>query len=291
MITVGNQIDLTITDHLENVSNDPCINLFCIFIEGFRAWEGERFLELAGRITSSGRSIILYKAGRTAEGAAAVASHTAAMAGDYDVLERLIRDAGVHVADSLEEMEDVMKVLTLLDGRRAAGSRVAIASDAGYECSVAADRLGSMKLARFSERTVERLGELLPTGFIDVHNPIDATPAITTEKYGLCIEAVIADEDVDCIIASNVASTPSQENLPPGPGHSEDIGRESSHPNTMIRIFRSTEKPMVVCLNEGAIYDPAVEMMERAGVPVFRKIDRATRAMDLFLRITGTKGP
>ncbi|MCK4549654.1 MAG: acetate--CoA ligase family protein [Candidatus Krumholzibacteria bacterium] len=290
MITVGNQIDLTITDHLENVSGDPDIEVFCIYIEGFRAWEGERFLELARRITSSGRSIILYKAGRTAEGAAAVASHTAAMAGDYDVLERLIRDTGVHVADSLEEMEDAMKVLTLLDGRRAAGRRVAISSDAGYECSVAADRLGSMELAQFSEKTVERLGELLPTGFIDIHNPIDATPAITTGKYGQCIEAVLADENVDCAIISNVASTPFQENLPPGPGHREDIGRESSHPNTMIRLFHSTEKPIVLCLNEGVIYDPAVEMMERAGVPVFRKIDRATRAMDIFLRITRPKG-
>jgi acyl-CoA synthetase (NDP forming) len=285
MITVGNQIDLTITDHLENISNDPDIDLFCIYIEGFRAWEGERFIELAGRIAASGRSIILYKAGRTAEGAAAVASHTAAMAGDYEVLERLMRDAGVHVADSLEEMEDAMKVLTLLKGRKAAGRRVAVSSDAGYECSVAADRLGSMRLATFSESTIEKLRALLPTGFIDVHNPVDATPAITTLKYGQCVEAFLADEGVDCAIVSNVASTPFQENLPPGPGHGEDIGRESSHPNTLIRIFRSTGKPMVVCMNEGPFYDPSVEMMERAGVPVFRKIDRAARAMDVFLRL------
>jgi acyl-CoA synthetase (NDP forming) len=285
MITVGNQIDLTITDHLENVSHDPGINLFCIYIEGFRAWEGERFLELARAITSSGRRIILYKAGRTVEGAAAVASHTAAIAGDYAVLERLLSDAGVHVADSLEEMEDAMKVLTLLDGRKADGMRVAISSDAGYECSVAADRLGKMELAHFSEATVEKLGELLPTGFIDIHNPIDATPAITTERYGQCIETVLADENVDCMIVSNVASTPFQENLPAGPDHREDIMRESSHPNTIIRLFRSTGKPVVVCLNEGAIYDPAVEMMERAGVPVFRKIDRAVRAMEIFLSL------
>jgi acyl-CoA synthetase (NDP forming) len=148
-----------------------------------------------------------------------------------------------------------------------------------------------MELARFSEETLGRLGELLPTGFIDIHNPIDATPAITTERYGKCLEAVLADDGVDCLIASNVASTPFQENLPPGPGHREDINRETSHPNTMIRIFRSTGKPMVVCLNEGSIYDPAVEMMERAGLPVFRKIDRATRAMDTFLKIKGARVP
>ena len=286
MISVGNQADLTVTDHLEHLAGDSELDLFCLYIEGFRPYEGERFLRLARRITASGRSIILYKAGRTAEGAAAVASHTAAMAGDYEVLEALTRDAGVYVADSLEEMEDAMKVLVLLSGREARGNRAAISSDAGYECSVAADRLGSLVLAPFADGTVERLRAELP-GIVDVRNPIDATPAITTERYGRCVAAMIEDPNTDCIIVSNVASTPFQENLPPGPGHKEDIAREGSHPNTIIRLFCSTDKPMIVCMNEGGFYDPAVEMMERAGVPVFRKIDRAVQAMRIFIAVRG----
>jgi acyl-CoA synthetase (NDP forming) len=288
MITVGNQIDLTVTDHLEHLAGDPDVDIFCLYIEGFRDWEGERFLGLAREITRSGRTIILYKAGRTAEGAAAVASHTAAMAGDYDVLERLLRDARVWVADTLEEMEDAIKVLVLLGDREVQGNRVAISSDAGYECSVAADRLGPMVLARFAEGTIEKLRADLP-GIVDVHNPVDATPAITTERYGRCVAAILEDPGVDCALVSNVASTPFQENLPPGPGHHEDIAREGSHPNTIIRLFRATGKPMVVCMNEGAFYDPCVEMMERAGVPVFRKIDRAIGALGTFVLLRGRR--
>lgn len=288
MITVGNQADLTVTDHLEHLAGDPDLDIFCLYVEGFRDWEGERFLRLARGIASSGRTIILYKAGRTAEGAAAVASHTAAMAGNYDVLERLLRDAGVWVADTLEEMEDAMKVLVLLGARAVRGNRVGISSDAGYECSVAADRLGPMTLARFAPGTIERLRADLP-GIVDVHNPVDATPAITTERYGRCVAAILEDPGVDCALVSNVASTPFQENLPPGPGHGEDIAREGSHPNTIIRLFRSTGKPMVVCMNEGAFYDPSVEMMERAGVPVFRKIDRAAGALGTFILLRGRR--
>lgn len=287
MITLGNQMDITLTDYLVNLSNDPDIDLFCLYIEGFRELDGRRFLDVARRIMDSGKRIVVYKAGRTAEGAAAAASHTAAMAADHDVFSQLVESAGIYQAGSLEDIEDAVKVLTLLGGRKIRGRRVGISSDAGYECAVAADRLYSMELSEFTGETLEELSRHLPDGIVDAHNPVDTTPAISSPEYGKCVEAIISDPNVDCAVVSNVASTSFQENLPAGPGHREDITRENSHPSTLIRIFESTDKPMVICLNEGAIYDPAVAMMEEAGIPVFRKIDRAMKAMDIFLRYGG----
>ena len=283
MITVGNQMDLTVTDYLMNLKDDPGVEIFCLYLEGLKPGDGARFLDVARKITRAGKKVIVYKAGRTAEGAAAAASHTAAMATDHDVFSRLVAGAGIYEASSLEDMEDAVKVLSLLAGRKAAGNRVGISSDAGYECSVAADHLYSMKLAEFSAETMEKLAQHL-TGLVDIHNPVDATPAIFTPAYGEAAAAIVANEGTDCAVISNVAATATQENLPAGPGHKEDITREASHPNTLIRIFKGTEKPMVVCMNEGRIYDPAVRMMEEAGVPVFRKIDRAMKAMDVFIR-------
>ena len=273
-------------DLLEYLATDENTRVLAFYVEGFDRGEGRRFVQAAAALP---KPVIVLKAGKTAAGTRAVTSHTASLAGDYDVARSCLEAAGVVVAESLDEFEDLIKTFTLLGDRPAAGGRVGILSNAGFECSVAADRLGNLELARFSEKTVKVLGDNLPTGFIDVHNPIDATPAITTEKYGNCIEAILADGGVDCAVVSNVASTPFQENLPAGPGHREDINHESSHPNTIIRLFRSTGKPMVVCLNEGAIYDPAVEMMERAGVPVYRKIDRAVRSLRAFVRLKSRK--
>jgi acyl-CoA synthetase (NDP forming) len=287
MITFGNQIDVTATDYLLALKDDAAIDLFVLYIEGLRPYDGERFLAAAREISGSGRRIVLYKAGRTEAGAAAVASHTAAMAGDYAVMKRLLEEAGVIVLEGLDEIEDAIKIFVLLEGRRPAGGRVGIFSNAGFECSVAADALDSLALARFSEATERSLRAALPPGIIDVHNPVDATPLTNAVNYGRCLEAILSDEGVDCLVAANVAPTPFMENLAAGEGHDEDIRRENSYPNVTIRVFRATDKPMVACLNSGALYDPAVRMIEEAGIPCFRKIDRAMKALELFARDRG----
>lgn len=283
MITFGNQADATATDYLLALKDDRDIDLFILYFEGLKPYDGERFLAVIREIARKGKSVILYKAGKTEAGAAAVASHTASMAGDFEVMDRLLRDAGVIMPDSLDEMEDTIKVFTLLEGRRVIGSRVGIFSNAGFECSVAADTLGALTLAQFSEETVGKLREALPINIIDVHNPIDATPNTQAPNYGTCIEAMLADENVDCVMAANVAPTPFMENLPAGPDHKEDILHENSYPNLTIRAFKGTKKPMVASLNSGKLFDPAVQMMEEAGIPCFRKIDRAMKALGFFV--------
>ncbi len=42
-----------------------------------------------------------------------------------------------------------------------------------------------------------------------------------------------------------------------------------------------------VVVDSGVIYDPMCRMIEEAGIPVFRKIDRAARALDAFCRAEG----
>jgi acyl-CoA synthetase (NDP forming) len=283
MITYGNQMDLTVTDYLIYMKDDPEIDLFVVYLEGLQPYDGGRFLRVAKEIIASGKKIVMYKTGRTAEGAAAVASHTASMAGDYEVLYRIMTDAGVMMPDTLNEIEDAIKTFSLLEDKEVRGRRVGIFGNAGFECSVAADRLYSMELAAFSEKTVAMLHDALPSEIVDIRNPVDATPLTDAVNYGRCLEAFVEDDCIDCIVSSIVAPTPFMETLPAGENHKEDIRRENSFPNVTIRIFKKTAKPMVVSVDSGKLYDPAVEMMEEAGVPVFRKVDRAMKALDNFL--------
>ena len=283
MITYGNQIDISITDYLIALENDNKIDLFCLYLEGFKLFDGMRFLNVTRRIIESGQKIILYKAGRTEAGAKAVASHTASMSGNYEVLKKLLKQRGVIIAESLDEMEDLLRVFSLLSHVKPGGKRIGIFSNAGFECSVAADNLGVLELAHFSEQTKSKLSKLLPSGIIDIHNPVDATPQTNAPNYGKSLEAILEDDGVDCLLAANVAPTPFMENLPASPEHDEDIEHEDSYPNVTIRVFKNAKKPMVVSLNSGPMYDPAVRMMESAGVPVFRKVDRAIRALETFI--------
>jgi acyl-CoA synthetase (NDP forming) len=88
---------------------------------------------------------------------------------------------------------------------------------------------------------------------------------------------------VDCLIASPLPLTPFLNTLPAGPGHDEDITREDSVPSGLIRLAAEIRKPMVVNLDSGRLYDPMVTMLEVAGIPVFRRIDRATRALSTYV--------
>ena len=282
-ISFGNQVDLTVSDYLEYLERDPEVRVFAVYLEGFRRGDGRRFLEIAGRLVSSGRNVLLYKSGRTREGRAAASSHTAAVVGDYEVSRDLVRSVGVLDCVTLDMFEDYLMTFSFLADRQSSGKRVAVLSNAGFECTAAADRLYGLELAELSTRTRRRLGELLPPGIVDVHNPLDTTPITPTDLYAGCVEALLEDPGVDGLVVSSVAATPYLENLARGEGHREDIARESSLPSRLIRIFRESGKPMVFSVDSGALYEECVQMMKRSGLPCFRKVDRATRALAAFL--------
>ena len=97
VVTIGNQMDLTAGDFLAHLADDPAVRVFGVYVEGFTRLDGLRFMEAAARITAGGPAAsILYRAGRTAAGASASASHTAAIAGDVTVDPRAGPGRGRH---------------------------------------------------------------------------------------------------------------------------------------------------------------------------------------------------
>ncbi|MCL4821714.1 MAG: acetate--CoA ligase family protein [Vicinamibacteria bacterium] len=281
-ISFGNQVDLSVADYLEHLADDPEVRVFAAYVEGFRGGDGRRFLDVSRRLRAEGRTVLLYKAGRSAEGSAAAASHTAAAVGDYAVSRELCRAAGVIDCNTLNMFEDYLLTFAFLEGRPVRGRRVAVLSNAGFECTAAADRLYGLEIASLAPATLRRLTELLPKGVIDAHNPVDATPVTPTDRYAGLLEALLADDAVDAVVVGGVPATPALDDLPAGLGHGEDIEREASLPQRLIKIFRASTKPMVFSVDAGPLYDPFALAMLRAGLPTFRKIDRATRALAAF---------
>ena len=66
----------------------------------------------------------------------------------------------------------------------------------------------------------------------------------------------------------------------PGKHHSENLYREGSTPKRLIELFHKTDKPLVVSIDTGEIYQPMVDLLEENRIPVFRHSDDAVR----FLR-------
>lgn len=280
-ISYGNQMDLTVSDFLEALLPDDSAKVVACYVEGFKPLDGGRFVELARRLRAQGKRVLAFKAGKTALGAEAAQSHTASLAGDYAVAEALMEGAGVIVARSLDMLEDYTKAFTMLYERLPRGNRVAVLSNAGFECSSVLDKLYGLVPARLSAETKAKLASCLP-GIAHADNPVDATPMATTRQFVAAAEAMLEDDGVDALLVSPIPVTPALDNLSPdlaGGTHQENIHSPGSLPSELLALFRKTGKPFAVSVDSGRLYDDFVQVLQRGGIPVWRKIDRASRAL------------
>jgi acyl-CoA synthetase (NDP forming) len=286
-ITLGNQMDLTVGDYLDYLEGDPEIEVFAVYVEGFAPLDGARFLAAARRIVEGGRTVILYRAGRTAAGAKASASHTASIAGDYAVTRELARAAGVVLADSVGDFDDLVRLFTRLRGRRAEGWRLGAVSNAGFECVAIADNLGGFELPPFDADTSARLGaiyrEARIDSVVDVHNPIDLTPMTGDAAYEQVVRTVMAAANIDVGIVGCVPLTSALNSLPAGEGHGDDLARVDSVGMRLGRVARESDKAWVAVVDSGAIYDPLAAQLDTQGIPTFRTADTALRLLNVFV--------
>ena len=287
-ITCGNQMDLTFGDYLEYLKNDSRIEVIAAYVEGFKALDGIRFLRSAAEISAQGRSVLVYRAGRTASGVKATASHTASIAGDYVVAERLAVQAGVVVAETIEDFEDLVQIFSLLRGRPVEGWRLGALSNAGFECVTAADRLGSFEFGSYHPQTTQRLDQLFASSGLnlitDIHNPLDMTPMADDRVFAEAVSILLADPWLDAVVVGCTPLTASLQTLPPSETYSENMFVEQSVAMRLVRLWQQSSRPWVVVIDGGPLYDPMARLLRENGIPVFRIVDRALRMLNQFFQ-------
>ena len=284
-ITLGNQMDLTIGDYLDYLKHDAELNVFAVYIEGFAPLDGIKCLRAAKEIVRAGKSVVLYRAGRTFAGAKASSSHTASIAGDYAVTRALAKQCGIVIAESISDFEDLITLSTFLRNKKFTGRRMGAISNAGFECVGIADNLGSLTLAKFTDATTQRLREIFQRcridQVVDAHNPLDLTPMADDLAYEEAVKAVMDDEDVDLGIVGCVPMTPALNTLASGTNHRESICCKESVVQRLLGLNDQTKKPWIAVVDAGELYDPMVRQLECAGIPTFRTVDRALRLLNL----------
>lgn len=290
-ISLGNQIDLTASDYLDYFRAHDSVPLYALYIEGFQPGDGLALARAAGEIVRKGKSVLVYKSGRSPEGRKATSSHTASVAGDYTVCRAIMESAGVFVAETLAEFESAIRALPALARKSAPGRRVGLISNAGFECVILADGLHdgfNLELTALAEPTKARIAEILrPLGIDrlqDIRNPLDLTPVADDAAFAGCVEALLSDPNVDCAVVSPVPMTAALQTLAPAETHAENIHNPQSIGPRLIEIIRGTAKPVVVNLDAGSLYDPLAGMLKGAGVPVFRRSDEALRFLGKYVQ-------
>jgi acyl-CoA synthetase (NDP forming) len=286
-LSIGNQIDLTASDLLTHIKDDPQIDVFAVYMEGFQPGDGLLFARAVRDTVALGKDVVFYKAGRTSAGRSATAGHTASVAGDYAVCEAAISAAGAHVADTFDEFSDLVTLSVNLRGKTVAGHRLAAMSNAGFESVGMADSIECgrtrLHLAEFDSRTASELQTILEEsrldGLVDVKNPFDVTPMAGDETFARLVREILADPGVDLMVAGIVPLTPAMQTLAPGDGHRESVHNPSSIAKRLPSVAAGHPTPLVVVVDSGHRFDAMAEVLRDGGLPVFRSSDRAVRVL------------
>jgi acyl-CoA synthetase (NDP forming) len=286
-LSIGNQIDLTVADFLSFIKDDPSIEVFAVYMEGFQPGDGLAFARAVRETVALGKDVVFYKAGRTTEGRSATAGHTASVAGDYAVCEAAIAQAGAFIASDFNELSDLLKLAVHLRGKRIGGNSLVAMSNAGFESVGMADSIhqdnAELRLVRFSADRAALLKQTLVEfkldGLVDVKNPFDVTPMANDAAFVRLVEQIVADPAVDALVAGVVPLTPAMRTLAPGEGHNESVYDPASIAQTLPAAAARLDKPVIAVVDSGVLFDPFAEQLEAGGMPVFRSADRAVRVL------------
>ena len=292
-ISTGNQMDLSTIDFVEYLVQREEIDVVALYVEGFNPLDGLRLASLC-RDLDPHKQVIVYKAGRTAEGAQAASSHTASISGDYEACVAILSEAGALVATSFDEFSAFIMLSSLLAHKEFSGRRLGTLSNAGFETVGIADSLdceAGFSLPPFSDRARERIRLALSEAGIErltnVRNPLDLTPMASDTVHVQCLEAIIEDENVDAVVMGFVPLTPAMATLPPGvdPSGKDSVLNESSVAQRVPEVFQQHSKPLVTVVDAGKLYDPLAEALIAGGVPCLRSADFAMRVFQRFIDI------
>jgi acetate---CoA ligase (ADP-forming) len=170
-VSTGNEADVEIGEVLLWLACDPDVRVIVAYAEGLR--DSRTFIE-ALRIAHERRiPIVMMKVGRSARGAGAIDSHTAALAGEDAVYEALFREYGVHRALTTDEQIDVAYACArgLYPRTRKLGI-VTVSGGVGIQTCDAAERYG-LDVSPMPASAQAALKALLP--YAAVENPVDVT--------------------------------------------------------------------------------------------------------------------
>jgi len=201
--SIGNKSDVEETELLEYLLQDPATKVIALYLESFV--HGRRFVEL---ITSSDKPVVVLKGGKSPLAAEAAASHTASLAGNYNLIRGVLKQAAVRQGDDFFEMVDIARALEkdfYLQRPPDGKPRIAIFSYSGASGIVTTDHMDKygLTLAHLSPQTQRKLEELTPP-WMPIKNPVDYYPAM--EKHGPALaykhamEALHDDPEVDGMI-------------------------------------------------------------------------------------------
>ncbi len=261
MISLGNMADVDFADCIEYYAQDPNTKCIALYVEG--AKNGFKFMQ-AGRW--AGKPIVVLKAGVSAHGAAAAASHTGSLAGSVKVYQAACNQAHMIWATDLDDMLNKSQALAMQPPLK--GDNVVIITNGGgigVLGTDAAERHGiPLKTAPADVQAEFR--KFMPD-FGSPKNPVDITGGSGVAGYEGAIETALKCPWVNGIGVFYCETA---------------VTKATEIADALLKKVKEsgvTDKPVIACFVGGAGSVEAGKVLLDASVPYF---DCPNKAMAAF---------
>jgi acetyl coenzyme A synthetase (ADP forming)-like protein len=261
LISNGNMCDVDFTDLVTWLGEDENTSCIALYIEGFK--NGRSFIEAAQKVN---KPIVALKAGVSAHGAAAAASHTGSLAGAVKVYGAAFKQAGVIQATDLDDLFD--RVLALSIQPPMMGDNLLVLTNGGGVGVLATDAAERCGLPlHFAPEDVQlELRKHMPE-FGSAKNPVDMTGMAGNEWYYETTRFAIGHPWTHGLVVlyCETAMTDPQQ-------IAEAIKRAVDESGVK-------GKPVTVSFVGGERSDKAIQWLVEQGIPAFGAPDRAINAV------------
>jgi acetyl coenzyme A synthetase (ADP forming)-like protein len=257
--SLGNQADLNESDLLEAAAADAETRVIAAYMEGVA--DGRRFFKTL-RAAAAVKPVVVLKAGRSAEGARAVSSHTGALAGSDRAFDAAVRQAGAVRAASVEDLFDLARGLASQPLPR--GRRLLVLTNGGGLGVIATDaaREAGLEVSPLDEATRGRLAAVLPPT-ASLGNPVDLVGDADAARYSDALHA-LGDESADAALVVLTAQAATD---------STAVAR------SVIGATRGWKIPIAAAFVGGARVAPGARALEEAGIPCYPFPEPAVRTL------------
>ena len=266
-VALGNQMDAALPDFLRALARESECGAVAAYVEGFGPGQLLATAKAAQRLHERGIPVLMHRAGRTPAGHAAAASHTGAMAGDWDLEQTLLQRAGVKLSASIAAFDAALEWLGTYPATPP--GPVALVTNAGFESVNASDLLAQgLDAAVLTPAAKEELAALLVrhqlNTLVNPQLPLDLTPMASEDAFLAAVDLVLGSAAL--LIVGLVPFT-----------RRLNTARPDAAPfaAALAKLAAKHGKPVAVAVDAGPDYDGYRSAFGEVGLAVFDRVESA----------------
>lgn len=250
LLSLGNEMDVTETDMIAYLADDPHTSVIAAYVESIR--DGARFLEIAGSVAKK-KPIVLLKAGKSESGARAVSSHTGSLAGSQTAYSTAFKQVGVIEVSTLRSL--LQSAMAFDFQPLPENNRAIIFTNAGGPAALLSDSLDAhgSKLELLSEFLQQKLKQNLNPA-AQTMNPIDMLGGATEEEYGYALKITQESSDAGSLLPVLVPQA---------------LVNPIAVAESIVQVTHERKKTTLVCLVGKQSIEEAKKILHQNRIPVF----------------------